>query len=279
MWTIDVVMRCKDEMPYTERTLQAMHHQNGVKPRVLFMDCGSHDGSREVAELEGARVVDVDPKAYIPGAVLNRGMRLTTSDVVAFVNADCVPLDDDALMRLVTPLLTDGDVSATYGRQVARPGADPLVRVEYERAFGEGTPALRRGAFFSMAASAIRRSAWELLPFDETLRYSEDVDWTHRLRALGGGVTYAANARFEHSHDYDVRGQFVRRRGEGKADAAIYRLGGPSWIGDLARPLGGALLRDLRAGTLDGRALVTRGAQAFGYFAGRREARRQGRQS
>jgi GT2 family glycosyltransferase len=271
-FALDVVVRCRDEMPFTARTLAALARQRGVACRVCFLDNGSKDGSREAAVVAGAQVVDVEPGGYVPGAVLNRAMRLTRSPVVAFVNADCVPLDDDAVARLVAPL-EDERVAATYARQVARPDASRAVRLEYERAFPAGAPiAVRRGAFFSMAASAIRRDAWERLPFDEALRYSEDVDWTHRAGAIGLSVVYTPEARFEHSHDYDLGAQRKRRRGEGTADAAIFRLGAPSIVRDLARPLVGALVRDARAGLFDAEVAATRVAQAVGYYEGRRAA-------
>jgi hypothetical protein len=274
--TIDVVVRCRNEMPFTRDMLAQTLRQRGVRPRVLFMDCSSTDGSREVADALGVRIVDVDAKTYMPGAVLNRGMQLTSSEIVAFVNADCIPLGSGELRALVAPLFEEPRLAATYGRQIARPSADPLVAVEYERAFGEEAPRLRRGTFFSMAASAIRRDAWAVLPFDPTLRFSEDVDWTTRIAALHagedeGGIRYAPEARFEHSHDYDVRGQFARRRGEGKADAAIHRLGPPTLL-DLIRPLGGALVRDAGARVLSPRGVLTRFAQAVGYYQGRRDA-------
>lgn len=274
--TIDVVVRCRNEMPHTREMLAQTLRQTGVRPQILFLDCGSTDGSKEAADALGVRVVDVDPATYMPGVVLNRAMMLTSTEVVAFVNADCIPLAPGALRALVSPLFEDGRVAATYGRQVARPNADPLVVLEYERAFGDVPPPLRRGTFFSMAASAIRRSAWSALPFDPSLRYSEDVDWTTRIAALGGAggateIRYVPDARFEHSHDYDLRGQFVRRRGEGRADAAIHRLGPPTLI-DLLRPLGGALVRDVRANALSPRGVMTRLAQAAGYYQGRRDA-------
>ncbi len=274
MVIVDVVVRCRNEMPHTTRMLDAMARQTQVVPRILFMDCGSTDGSRQAAVDRGLRVVDVDPAKYIPGEVLNRGMDLTTSDVVAFVNADCVPLDSTALASLVRPLIErEGHLVATYARQRPRTGADPLVATEYARAFPAGpAPSMRLGVFFSMAASAIRRSAWAALPFDPTLRYSEDVDWTNRVRAVGASIDYVPTAEFEHSHDYDAPSHFKRRRGEGVADARIYRLGPPSFVTDLLRPFGGALVRDVRAGLTSKRSIQVRGAQALGYFRGRRDA-------
>jgi len=267
---VDVVVRCRNEMPYTERTLAGLAWQRAPRARVLFIDCTSTDGSREAAEGAGVRLMDLAPEAYIPGKVLNMGMEMTSSPVVAFINADAIPLDDGALGRLVAPLLGEGKVAATFARQVARPDADPLTKVDYARAFGDRAPVqTKRGAFFSMAASAIRRDVWEALPFDEKLRYSEDVDWTQRASALGWAVEYVPEAVFEHSHVYDLRSHLKRRTGEGKADRAIFRLGAPSVVKDLLRPLAGSIVRDARARVLSPSGVAVRVAQAAGYFAGR----------
>jgi rhamnosyltransferase len=271
---VDVIVRCRNEMPHTKRTLDGLAAQTGTRARVLFIDCGSTDGSRDAAVADGCSIVDVAPEQYVPGAVLNAGMRRTRSELVAFVNADAVPVGTDALKHLVAPLVRGGpDLAASYGRQLPRADADPSTRLEYARAFGEAALETRLGTFFSMAASAIRRSTWQCLPFDEGLRYSEDVDWIRRAQALGFRVEYAAAAQFEHSHRYDLHALFRRRSGEGTADTLIHRLGEPSWIGDLGRPLVGSLLRDARRGVLSPQGVARRVVQAAGYFAGRRKAR------
>ena len=274
MTEIDVVVRCRNEMPYARRTLAALAAQTHLRTRVLFLDCGSKDGSREAAAEFGARIHDLRPEDYVPGAVLNLGMQLTRSAVVAFVNADAVPLEPEALRALVEPLRDRGPVAATFARQVARGDADPLTRADYERAFGDGALKVRRGAFFSMAASAMRRDAWAALPFDERIRYSEDCDWTARAGALGWRAQYVADASFEHSHRYTLSEEFRRRAGEGAADASIHRLGGPSPVEDLLRPLAGAVLRDVRSGRAGSRELAVRATQAVGSFWGRRAASR-----
>jgi rhamnosyltransferase len=270
---IDVVVRCRNEMPYAERALESLNAQQGLAVRLLVIDCHSDDGSREAAVRAGATIRDLDPANYIPGAVLNFGMEETRSELVAFINADAVALDPDALSELIAPLQRDPTVGATYGRQIARPDADRMTQLDYERAFPpSGELQTRFGEFFSMAASAVRRDAWWHLPFDSSLRYSEDVDWSHRLRAIGWNVEYVPSARFEHSHAYDLRGHFKRRSGEGTADRVIYRLGPASLVRDFARPLAGSVLRDLRAGAVGPRALATRAVQAAGYYNGRRRA-------
>ena len=273
MIEVDVIVRCRNEMPHARRTLQALAAQEGVLARVLFLDCGSTDGSREAADSAGAKIHDIAPSAYVPGAVLNLGMRLTRSPLVAFITADAVPLRQDALLELLRPL-EEARTAASYGRQEARATADAQTQLDHRRAFGV-TPSplrLQRGTFFSMAASALRRDAWETLRFDERLRYSEDADWTHRASALGYQITYVPSARFEHSHDYPIAGQLRRRRGEGVAETAIFRLGRPSVMRELVRPLLGSLAGDLKVGAVGLRPLTVRAAQSLGRYTGRRES-------
>ena len=277
MKAVDVVVRCRNEMPHLRRTLAALAAQEGVAPRVLFLDCESTDGSRGAAADFGVQIHEVKQAEYVPGAILNRAMAMTRSEVVAFVNGDAVPLDPFALAKLVEPLRSGGsELAATWARQVPRPDADRATRADYLRAFGDAPVPLRRGQFFSMAASAVRREAWTALPFDERVRYSEDADWTVRAAALGWRALYVPGARFEHSHRYALREHFRRRAGEGAADAAIHRLDGPSPVADLLRPLAGAVLRDVRSGGLRPGGVLVRAAQALGGFAGRRAASRSG---
>ena len=262
--TIDVVVRCKNEMPHVERTLEALRR---LPVRVLFVDSGSTDGSLEQAERAGVQIVRIAPEAYVPGRVLNDAMRSTTSSIVAFVNADAIPLDDRAVGRLVEACRSGA--AAAYGRQVPRPGARPITRVDYARAFpaDPGGPPFHH--FFSMAASAIRREVWERLAFDDELRFSEDVDWTYRLRALGARVAYAPEARFEHSHDYDRAGLRRRMNGEGVANAAIFRLGPPHLWHDLVRPVVAQMGRDAVAGLRPWQTVSLRWTAERARFAGR----------
>lgn len=271
MREVEVVMRCRNERPYTARALRALAAQRGVRARVLFFDCGSTDGSREDALAAGAQLFEVTPATYMPGAVLNAGMRAAQGAVVAFVNADAIALHPHALEALCAPLFEEASAAASFGRQRARRESSAATRAEHARTFGPLAPVrLKSGGFFSMVASAVRRSAWEAQPFDETARYSEDVLWTTRAAARGWTVRYAPEALFEHAHDYDARAAWRRREGEGKAERKRAGSGAPGLWSDLLRPLGGALLRDLRAGVLSPEVALRRVAEKGGWYAGLR---------
>jgi glycosyltransferase involved in cell wall biosynthesis len=121
---VDVVVRCRNEMPHTPRSLDALAGQRAPAARVLFIDCASTDGSREEAVATGVPLVDWSPDAYRPGAVINAGMERTTSSVVAFVNADAVARGPDALARLIIFHLGAPSPIA----DLARPLAGSLLR-------------------------------------------------------------------------------------------------------------------------------------------------------
>jgi rhamnosyltransferase len=266
---IDVVVRCRNEMPHCQRALDALSKQRGIRGRVLFYDCESTDGSREVARRSGVELIDVEPSTYMPGVVLNRGMDATSAQLVAFINADVVALDEDSLVRLAEPL-RDARVAASFGRQLPRADADACAKADTERAFGATRPGrVRSGVFFSMAASMVRRDWWSKGRFDERIRYSEDVEWTRRMTLLGASIEYVPRARFEHSHNYDWRAHFRRRRGEGAADSVIFDLGAARVAREGLVPLASSLLRDARAGRLSVDLAAKRAMQAAGYVWGR----------
>jgi rhamnosyltransferase len=83
-----------------------------------------------------------------------------------------------------------------------------------------------------MASSAVRRSAWQDIPFNEFIQYSEDIEWSWRVRQQGWSIRYVPSSVVMHSHNYSLR-QFYRRQfGEGRAEASIFDWSGwqRSWI-------------------------------------------------
>ena len=94
--------------------------------------------------------------------------------------------------------------------------------VDNERAFGDGSIAAKWKFFFSLASSAIPRKLLLERPFNPEFRYSEDVEWAHRMALEGRKLVYVPEARVEHSHNYTPAQLRTRFYNEGWADAAIF---------------------------------------------------------
>lgn len=215
-----VVMRSHNDMPLISQTLDLLAAQKRSH-RLLAFDNASTDGTTDALRRRGARIVHVPAGQYVPGRVLNEGMRCSEGEIVVFLNSDCTPSDDEWLGNLLAGF-TDERVAAVFGRQVARENCHPLFMRDTEDTYGDGSRQSRWRHCFSMAACAIRRAVWERWPFDETLAYSEDIEWTWRVRQKGFEIGYVADAVVVHSHNYSAA-QFYRRQfGEARAEARIF---------------------------------------------------------
>ena len=141
-----------------------------------------------------------------PAAARNTGWRTATTDLIAFLDADCRP-ESGWLDRLL-PHFGDQAVAGVAPRIVTAPAdtlPDALARYELAR------PTLDRGEqeaivrprspvpFVPTAALLVRRQALEELDgFDETMRFGEDVDFVWRLAAAGWTVRYDPSVSVAH---------------------------------------------------------------------------------
>lgn len=215
-----IIMRSYNDMPLIADTL-AMVSRQTIPFDLISLDNESTDGTIREIEKYADRIVNVPKGTYVPGRVLNQGMEISHGEFVVFLNSDCTPQNKWWLKNLLAGF-TDDNVAAVFGRQIPRPDCHPIFAKDTEDTFGDGSRQKYWRHCFSMASSAIRRSVWEKMKFDEEVRYSEDIDWAWRARQNGYEIRYAADSIVMHSHNYTL-GQFYKRHyGEGRAEAVIF---------------------------------------------------------
>ena len=218
---ISILVRSHNDEAFIGKTLHAISQQECAVPFEIIC-CDDASGDRTPQIIDSFPSVTRLPRPdgeYRPGQRLNYMIAHSRGDIIVFNNADAVPLNRQWLRELVAPLL-DGSADAVYGNQLPRPDADYLVRKDNLRAFGDGREAAKWRFFFSLATSAARRADLIAHPFDEKIRYSEDVEWAHRRPIR---IVYAPGAQVEHSHNYTLAELKRRFYGEGKADGEIFR--------------------------------------------------------
>lgn len=215
-----IVMRSFNDMPIIRHTLEMISRQS--IPNDLFVfDNESTDGTFEEIKKYTDRIITVKRGCYIPGRVINQGMEATQSEFVVFNNSDCTPVDAYWLENMLKGFTDDG-IAAVFGRQEPRKDCKPLFAKDTRDTFGNGEKQKYWRHCFSMATSAIRRSAWNKKPFSETLQYSEDVHWTWIARLSGYEIEYIPDSAVFHSHNYSLKQFFARHYGEGRAEAQIF---------------------------------------------------------
>lgn len=218
-------------MPLIVDTLAMVHRQTDPFELVVF-DNESTDGTLEEVKKYTDRVINVPKGAYVPGRVLNQGMEVSQGEWVVFLNSDCTPQHESWLKNLLGGF-TDDRVVAMFGRQIPRTSCNRLYVKDIEETYGDGTRQKYWQHCFSMASSAIRRSVWEKMKFNEQIQYSEDIEWTWRVCQQGYSIRYVPDSIVMHSHNYTLRQYYKRHYGEGRAETEIFDWS--SWQRSLLR--------------------------------------------
>jgi rhamnosyltransferase len=282
---VAIAMRSYNDIGVIRGTLEMVACQGYRNFRLWSFDSSSTDGTLDIIREynEPERILCNDPKDYNPGRVLNNAVTAIGehADIIVFLNSDATPEREDWLERLIAPL-AEPDVGAVFGRQTARPDCRELFRKDTERAFGDGREAAKWLHFFSMANAAARRDVLLDHPFETRVQYSEDIEWSYRLRGAGLRIVYVPEAAATHSHNYTLKQSYKRHFGEGKADAWIFRNGElkTSFLRYVALPTGMEVLRDLawaaRERSLDAalHSVPLRVTQKWGRWRGLREGLR-----
>jgi rhamnosyltransferase len=219
---VSIILRSYNEGWALRSTLPALMAQTYKNWELIVIDSGSTDGSVEMIRNASPRhFIQIQPHEYVPGRVLNQGMRLARGPIAIFLNADATPQNSNWLAPLVDTL-GDPRVAAVFGRQIPRPNCKAVFACDYERCFGHRNETTTWDHFFSMVSSGIRKDVWERRGFLEAMQYSEDDEYTRWCRAQGYRVVYRPDSVVMHSHNYTPRQSYKRSFGEAWALAAVW---------------------------------------------------------
>jgi rhamnosyltransferase len=283
---ITVVMRSYNDAGLLPRTLAGLAAQQGVAWTLSVFESASTDDSpallqRFIAdhggEAAGHRFTALAAGSYRSSRVLNAGVRAATTELVVFLNSDAVLMGSAALLKLVEPFAADARLAGTFATQVERAGAAAVTRLDHEVAFRQRHRLGAAATWVSLVCSAIRRSAWDAVPFDERLTYAEDAVWSVHVARHGWRTRYVPEAVVEHSHDYTPAQRRRRAYGDAAALAVIAKVAPPpDRLRGVVLPLLRRIASDLRLALGCGRpwwaltVIPQRWAQVDGAWAGSR---------
>jgi len=205
-------MRSCNDIDYIEDTLKMVFSQTIKDFELINLDNSSTDGTLEIIKKynKNGKIIKIPKGKYIPGIVLNKGVSLAKGNIVVFLNSDCIPANKYWLEKLIKKLKKN--VAAVYGRQAPRKDANPLVRLDYKRAYPKTNKKINMKDFmFSFASVAFYKKIWKRYKFyDYKLGYSEDMEWGSRLIKEGHKIKYVNNSVVYHSHNLPLKKLFYK---------------------------------------------------------------------
>jgi glycosyltransferase involved in cell wall biosynthesis len=183
---ITVVTVCFNAAGTIVDTLRSVAEQDHVDVEHIIVDGGSSDGTPELVRQHGQHVatfISERDRGIYDG--MNKGLRLATGEIVAFLNADDVYAHRSVLSR-VAQVMADPDLDACYANLIY---VDPndvtrIVRIWSSRDFHPGL--FRRGWMPAHPTLFVRKRVFDKLgEFDLQFRQQSDFDLTMRFFELG----------------------------------------------------------------------------------------------
>jgi mycofactocin glycosyltransferase len=225
---VTILIPVRDRAGMLDRCLKAVA---GRYP-VVVVDDGSADapGVAAVAARYGASLLRRESSGS-PAAARNAGLAGIKTDLIAFLDSDCVP--PPGWIEALAVHLADPLVGAVAPRIVTL--APNSTASRYEQARGSldlGGREARvvpggRVAYVPTAALVVRRAALDAVAlgpvFDPALRYGEDVDLIWRLHEAGWRIRYEPSVQVPHDGPATWPGLLARRFRYGTSAAPLAR--------------------------------------------------------
>lgn len=198
---VSIIIRALDEAEFLPECLsKALDQDYPALIEVVLVDSGSTDDTIEIGQSFGCNIVHIKKSNFSFGRSLNMGCSVARGEILVFLSAHCIPVNRYWLQNLIEPIL-NGTSEYSYGRQIARKSVSKFSEgMVFEKYYPEKSSSPQVGYFCNNANSAIKRSTWDALRFNEELTGLEDMELAKRLTALGGTISYKADSAVEHIH-------------------------------------------------------------------------------
>ncbi len=216
-----LVIRCYNEELQIGRMLAGVMMQTVKDVEIIIVDSGSTDATLSIANRFPAKIIHVKSEEFSFGRALNIGCAAATANIVVIASAHVYPVRKDWLDCLLFPF-QDQDVAIVYGKQRGDERSQFTERQIFKKWFPDESMYQQRHPFCNNANSAIRRSLWKSLPYNEELTGLEDLDWANKVTSLGKKIIYNAKAEVIHVHNETSKKIYNRYRREAIAFKSIY---------------------------------------------------------
>lgn len=197
MFDASVVVRTKNEETWIAHCLSAISTQKNVRFETILVDNMSTDKTLEIAAGYDLNLLKISQ--FLPGKALNLGFNQAQGEFVICLSGHCVPTDDYWLEKLLSEF-QDTSVAGVYGRQLPLSYSSAIDKRDLLTVFGLDRKVQSKDPFFHNANSAIRKSIWDEIPFDDSVTNVEDRIWGKKIIENGYKLVYNPEAKVYHWH-------------------------------------------------------------------------------
>lgn len=220
MQTVDILIPVYRPGKQLKMLLERLKAQTFPVHKIILMNTEEAYFPQELLHFcENMEVHHLTKAEFDHGGTRDKGIRMSTADVVICMTQDAMPEDTCLVEELLKPF-ANPLVWAAYARQLPAENCREVER--YTRSFNypnesrlkgrADLPSLGIKTFFcSNVCAAWRRDKYlELGGFAKRTIFNEDMILAGKLVQEGGLIAYCSSARVIHSHNYSALQQFHR---------------------------------------------------------------------
>ena len=215
---VSIVFLTKNGGDLFRQALQSVFRQEvDFLFEVIAIDSGSTDGTIRTLEDFNVRIERIPASEFNFGLTRDYGFSLGKGEILVTLSQDAVPAGTDWLSRICAPF-ADPEVTVVQGQEVPPPDRDLFfwdkIRLFYFTREAKKWNRIYQGLGLSFVNCAIRRSVWAENRLGR-VEMSEDKIFQKRLFEKGCRMSYEAEAKVWHSHQYDLNTLKKRCKNEG----------------------------------------------------------------
>lgn len=216
-----MVIRCYNEEQHIGRLLAGIMEQTVKDVEIILVDSGSTDATLSIAARYPVKVISIEPEEFSFGRSLNVGCAGASGEFIVIASAHVYPVYKDWIEKMLE-LFNDPHVAIVYGKQRGDGHARYSEHQIYNKWYPDHSINHQKHPFCNNANTAIRRSLWLDLQYNEDLTGLEDLDWAKRVTELEKKIVYSAEAEIIHIHNETSVNIYNRYRREAVAFKHIY---------------------------------------------------------
>ena len=176
---LTVIIPTLNEISYLPQLLDALAIQTRLPDEIIVADAGSEDGTAELAQSRGVRVVP----GGMPAVGRNAGARTAKGNLLLFLDADVLPPPEFIERVLEEFERKKYDVATCFIASINGNPLDGIICVGTNLYFQIIQPVSPHAPGFCILS---KRTAHEKMGgFDESLTLSEDIDYARRAKRHG----------------------------------------------------------------------------------------------
>jgi rhamnosyltransferase len=216
--SISVIIPTYNAEPWLPRLLETLAKQT-ADFELLIIDSSSSDHTIEIAREYTEKIVSIPQCEFDHGGTRTKAAQMTSGDIVVFLTQDALPVDDNAIERIVS-VFEDADIGGAYGRQIPYEETSLFGKhlrhfnypeTSHFRSLDDAKRYGMKTVFLSDSFAAYRREAMERIGWlKDGLINSEDSYAGAKLLLEGYRIAYVSEAAVYHSHSYTLVEEFKR---------------------------------------------------------------------